>query len=221
MERVTPFSHRLQGGHPDDWQAVVEHRFVAGLFDGTLPDPVLARYLVQDYQFFDPFLRLLGEAVATAPTTTARLRLARQLGMLATDENDYFQRAFDVLGVPETDRKHPPLAPETRDLVEVMETAIDAHSWPRTITVLAVLEWIYLDWAEAPGRMPTSRRPEHVDWIDLHRDEEFRDWVRFLRAEVDAAEPADAEEARRCAELFGRTVRGEVAFFEAAYRARG
>lgn len=215
---TTSFTGRLRATTLDDWQAAVGHRFVEELFAGTLDDAVLARYLVQDYQFFDPFLRLLGEAITTAPDAEARLRLARQMGMLATVENGYFEQSFDRLGVPADDRRRPRLTPETLDLVALMQEAIASHSWPEVLAVLVVLEWIYLAWAEHPDRVGEPERPEHRDWIDLHRGDDFHGWVGFLRDQLDDAEPQDPGQAERCRDLFARTVRAEVAFFEGAYR---
>lgn len=213
----TDFTRRLREECAEDWAAVTGHRFVDELFAGTLADPVLLGYVVQDYQFFDPFLRLLGEAVATAPTATARLRLGRQLGMLTTEENGYFERTLNAFDVRLEDRLHPPLSCATVDLLDLIYEAIGSHSWPHVLSVLLVLEWVYLDWAEAPGRTMRTTRSEHVDWIDLHRGHEFRDWVRFLRQQLDAAEPSNEEAAVRCRSLFRRTVRAEVGFFDAAY----
>lgn len=213
----TDFTRRLQEECADDWAAATGHRFVDELFAGTLADPVLVTYLVQDYQFFDPFLRLLGEAVATAPTASARLRLGHQLGMLTTEENSYFERTLTTFDVGLDDRLHPQLSCATVDLLDLMYEAIESHSWPQVLAVLLVLEWVYLDWAESPQRTVEATRGEHVEWIDLHRGHEFRDWVRFLRQQLDAAEPSAEESVDRCRSLFRRTVRAEVGFFDAAY----
>ncbi|SDB90159.1 thiaminase (transcriptional activator TenA) [Raineyella antarctica] len=220
-DATTDFTRRLREDCLDCWGAVTDHPFVTDLFAGTLDDVALVHYLVQDYQFFDPFIRLLGEAVATAPTAPARLRLSRQLGMLATDENGYFERAFDTFDVELDDRLHPPLCRETVDLLDLIFEAIETHSWPHVLSVLVVLEWIYLDWAESPERTPASERAEHLEWIDLHRGHEFRDWVRFLRQQLDAAEPEDLAAAERCQDMFRRAVEAEYAFFDAAYHATG
>ncbi|MEA5154839.1 TenA family protein [Raineyella sp.] len=215
----TDFTRRLHEECADDWADATGHRFVDELFTGTLADPVLVAYLVQDYQFFDPFIRLLGEAVATAPTATARLRLGRQLGMITTEENGYFERTLNAFDVSLDDRLHPHLSCATVDLLDLMYEAIESHSWPQVLSVLLVLEWVYLDWAEAPQRTVTATRSEHVEWIDLHRGHEFRDWVRFLRQQLDAAEPSAERAVDRCRSLFRRTVRAEVGFFDAAYAA--
>ncbi|QGF23711.1 TenA family protein [Raineyella fluvialis] len=217
----TDFSRRLREDAQADWGSATGHRFVGELFAGSLDDRVLTHYLVQDYQFFDPFLRLLGEAVATAPSGVARLRLGRQLGMLTTEENGYFERTLNALDVSLDDRLHPPLGRATVDLLDLMYEAIASHSWPHVLSVLLVLEWVYLDWAEAPDRPVVTPRDAHREWIDLHRGHEFRDWVTFLRQQLDAAEPSDEQAAEHCRTLFHRTVRAEVAFFDAAYDAAG
>lgn len=84
-----------------NWQAAVNHRFIQELFEGTIEDEVLKKYLIQDYHFFDAFLSMLGACVAHADTLEAKLRFAKQLGFLEADEDGYFQKAFKELGVTE------------------------------------------------------------------------------------------------------------------------
>ncbi|WP_098730426.1 TenA family protein [Brevibacterium epidermidis] len=60
----------------------VDHRFVRELFAGSIDDTVMRDYLVQDYQFFESFLSMLGACAAHADELDAKLRFARQLGML-------------------------------------------------------------------------------------------------------------------------------------------
>lgn len=214
----TDFTRRLREDCIDDWTAGTGHRFVTGLFTGELEDDVLGRHLVQDYQFFDLFLRLLGEAMATAPTQPARLRLGRQIGMLAVEEHTYFENAFNSLDVSLSARLHPPLTCETVDLIDLVYETISTHSWPHVLSVLVGVEWLRLDWADAAGRAVTSQRPEHRHWIDLHRGDAYEGWVTFLRQQLDAAEPSDFDEAKRCQDLFRRAVQAERAFFDAAYQ---
>ena len=40
-----------------DWKAAVNHRFVQELFEGTIEDEVLIKYLIQDYHFLMLFYR--------------------------------------------------------------------------------------------------------------------------------------------------------------------
>jgi hypothetical protein len=94
----------LRAASEAGWSHAVQHRFVNELFAGAVPDAVMARYLIQDHRFLDSFLVLLGAALASADTFAARLRFARFIGMVSGEENTYFLRAFEALGVPEARR---------------------------------------------------------------------------------------------------------------------
>ncbi len=68
----------------------------------------MAAYLIQDHRFLDAFLTLLGAAMASADTMEARLRFGRFAGMISDDENSYFLRSFEALGVSEEQRIETP-----------------------------------------------------------------------------------------------------------------
>jgi len=87
------FTETLRRQNEPTWSAAVGHRFVRELCAGTVADPIMVRYLVQDHRFLDSFLTLLGAAIASADTFEARLRFGRFAGMISSDENTYFLRA--------------------------------------------------------------------------------------------------------------------------------
>ena len=102
------FTETLRAASEAVWSHAVQHRFVNELIAGTVPDAVMARYLIQDHRFLDSFLILLGAALASADTFAARLRFGRFIGMVSAEENTYFLRAFEALGVTETRRAADP-----------------------------------------------------------------------------------------------------------------
>src|SRR5262247_1124156 len=97
------FTETLRAASEPGWSDAVGHRFVKELFAGTVPDAVIARYLIQDHRFLDSFLALLGAALAT-DTFEARLCFGRFIGTVSSEENTYFLRAFEALGVTEDRR---------------------------------------------------------------------------------------------------------------------
>src|SRR5215469_12237009 len=102
------FTETLRTASEPGWSHAVQHQFVQQLIIGAVPDAVMARYLIQDHRFLDSFLVLLGAALASADTFAARLRFGRFIGMVSAEENTYFLRAFEALGVAEARRAADP-----------------------------------------------------------------------------------------------------------------
>ena len=210
------FTETLRAASEPGWSDAVGHRFVKELFAGAMPDAVMARYLVQDHRFLDSFVTLLGAALASADTFEARLRFGRFIGMVSGEENTYFLRAFQALGVTEDRRAADPDTPPTAAFKAIMREAVQTRSYAAALSVLVVAEWLYLDWASrAPRPLPDTF--VHTEWIMLHDNPDFRGFVDFLRAELDRVGPAQAD---LCRDFFGRAVALELAFFEAAYADR-
>lgn len=60
------FFSALRDAARADWQRYVEHPFVRGLADGTLPEAAFRHYLAQDYLFLIDFARAYGLAAYKA-----------------------------------------------------------------------------------------------------------------------------------------------------------
>ena len=94
-----------------------------------------------------------------------------------------------------------------------MREAAQTRSYAAALSVLVVTEWLYLDWAShAPKPLPDNF--VHAEWITLHDSPGFRDFVDFLRTQLDRVGPAEGD---LCRDLFRRAVGLELAFFDAAY----
>src|SRR5271156_2416281 len=207
------FTETLRAASEPGWSQAVGHRLVKELFAGAVPDAVMARYLVQDHRFLDSFLVLLGAALASADTFAARLRFGRFIGMVSAEENTYFLRAFEALGVTETRREADPDTQPTIGFKAIMREAAETRSYAAALSVLVVAEWLYLDWASRAPK-PLSDNFVHTEWIKLHDNPNFRGFVDFLRVELDRVGPA---QAGMCRDFFSRAVALELSFFEAAY----
>jgi thiaminase/transcriptional activator TenA len=216
-DRQARFSDWLRARAEPAWSQAVGHRFTRELADDTLPDAVYARYLVQDYVFIDTLARLLGHAVARAPEMAAMSRLAGFLAGLTSEENDYFLRSFEALGVAEATWSAAEPDPVIARFGEVMLGAARGGGYPEVLVVLLPAEWIYLSWAMA-HKDAAPRRFYLVEWIALHTLPEFEAFVAWLRAEIDRHGPKLAPERQeRLAALFTEIAELEVAFFDRAY----
>jgi thiaminase/transcriptional activator TenA len=215
--RPVTFSAQLRELTGPTWDAAVGHRFVDEIWRGEVDGNVLTTYLVQDHQFVDAFLALMGAAVSCADRAEARVVHARQLGVVAGPENDFFARALDTLDVPLAERTYPELREPTSGFIALMDDARTSADYPSCLAVLLVAEWLYLDWATRAGTEPPDEPLQH-EWIALHSGPAFTAWVDFLRDEFDRlGEGLDTGHRERVQELFVRAVDLELAFFDAAY----
>ena len=223
-DRTDPrFTDWLRAQSGDSWDGATRHQFARQVHADTIDDVVFRRYLLQDYAFVETLVGVFGHAVGDAPTMAAKSRLVEFLATITGDEDDYFQRAFEALDVPESRFEDPTLTEPTAAFRDLLLRAVGEGGYAETLAVLVPAEWVYLSWATADD-LATGGGPDRFylqEWIELHAVPEFESFVGWLRAELDR-EGAAASERRqaRLAELFSRTVALEVAFFDAAYEGK-
>lgn len=211
------FTDWLRERAEPDWTDATAHRFARELGVDELDDEVFRRYLVQDYAFVRTLIGGFGHAVGEAPTMEAKSRLVDFLAVLTDDEDDYFERSFEALDVPKAEYANPDHTPTMRAFEDLLERAGREGGYAETLAVLVPAEWVYLAWAtDVAGESPS--RFYLAEWINLHADEAFEDFVSWLRGELDReGAEASSRRRRRLERLFRRTVKLEVAFFESAY----
>ncbi len=202
-----------------DWSATVDHPLFDALAEGTLPRARLAAYLVQDYGFIDPFTALLGHAIGHAPDMADRVRLGRFVGMLTSEENTFFQRAFDALEVPAETRRAPDYWPVTREFRQLLDDVGRGGGHAEMLAVLVVTEWVYLAWAQRV-RPAADLDPLNREWIGLHDNPDFAAFVAWLRERLDAEAGALPGPAfARVAARFRAAVALERRFHDACWAA--
>jgi len=230
-DRVTDprFTEWLRERTQPTWDAAVEHRFVEELGAGTLDEDVFAAYLVQDYAFVDELVGAFGHAVGQAPDMAAKRRLVEFLDTVTDEEDDYFERSFDALGVADERWQDPEPTPATAAFIDLLGRAAREGGYAETLAVLVPAEWIYESWAtaaaETHGDLNSDGLPSagmglpfyFAEWVDLHAVDSFVAFVDWLRGELDSVGPTlSPRREARVASLFDRTVTLEQRFFETA-----
>lgn len=226
-DRADPrFTDWLRARSEPAWSEATDHRFTRELGTGEVEDAVFRRYLVQDYAFLETLVGAFGHAVGEAPTMDAKSSLVDFLGTLTDDEDDYFARSFDALGVPESEYGDPDPTTATQSFENLLERAAREGGYAETLAVLVPAEWVYLEWASAAADREADggsggAPPERfylAEWIDLHAIAPFEAFVGWLRRELDReGAAASGRRQRKLERLFARTAALEVAFFDAAY----
>ncbi|MDP6517892.1 MAG: TenA family protein [Alphaproteobacteria bacterium] len=212
------FSEILRERNRALWDQATGHRFCVELGDDSLAEAVYRRYLIQDYAFVEALVSMVAFGVARAPTMAAKAALSQFLAAVTSEENTYFLRSFEALGVSEAERDAPTLMPVSQEFLAAMRDAGAAGDYESVLATLLPAEWIYLTWAKAQAEK-APKRFYLREWIELHANPEFEAFVMWLKAELDRAGPRLAPARRADIEdRFRRMVALEVAFFDAAYQ---
>jgi len=214
------FTETLRQTHLSAWQNATKNRFTDELVADAINANVYARYLTLDYAFIDGLVATFGHAVSVAPGMTAKIRFSGFLAMLTSAENDYFLRSFAAFGLPAPSFENPVSHPVVDDFNDLMARQRAAGSYLDVLAVLVTVEWVYLQWASDAVESGTQP-PERFylsEWITLHADPAFADFVNWMRSEMDreAAQADDTARARAEA-AFLKALELEAAFFAASY----
>lgn len=217
------FTDWLRERAEPDWTNAVDHRFTREIGSGALSETVFADYLIQDYAFVDVLVSTFGFAVAQAPDVSAKRAHVEFLDTLTDEENDYFERSFSALGVDDARWKQTELSTTTAAFVDLLGRTAREGGYAETLAAIVPAEWIYAEWAtrEASAHESTAGLPFYfADWIALHANPSFKEFVTWLRGQLDAHGPAvSSAREREIERIFCRTVDLEVAFFDDAYAA--
>lgn len=200
------------------WSEATDHVFTHAIGDGTMPDEAYVRYLIEDYTFITDLASTLGYLVAKAPDMQAKSRLSAFLALLTSEENDYFLRSFDALGVPRETYARAAQGPVTRSFADLLLKSSGGGTYPEGLTCLLCAEWCYLTWGEREAKKPRPAQFYLAEWIDLHAVAGFEDFVGWIRQELDRIGPSlGAEMQERLADLFRQMSALERDFFETAW----
>ncbi|KAI3406896.1 hypothetical protein KGF56_000188 [Candida oxycetoniae] len=198
------------------------------LCQGTLSNSRLYTYLVQDLKFFEFSLNLIGKTLSLCDDPGASIRLAKQIGWLADDENTYFRETLAELEkdndlssvIPKMRNDNGITLPAVTKYIEYLEYMIhESKTYIELITLCYTMEKIYLAWVEynqERGTIVANLAPKFQTWIDLHSGEHFIEWVDFLQREVERSITSEEKEKINH-DTFVKTVGLEIDFFESCY----
>ena len=234
-----PYSEVLWRSVQPVYRAVLEHPFVVGLGDGTLPRPAFRYFVVQDSHYLRDYARALALCAAKAPDegdlrafagdAVAAVEAEQTMhaefmaDLAAADGNGagVEARAGSRAGSEAGSRAGPgpgEVMPTTRAYTSYLLATVYGGSFLEGLAAVLPCYWIYARVGEAllAGSSPD---PLYARWITAYGDETFQAVVRRVVALVDrVATEASESERRRAADHFLTTSRYEWMFWDAAWR---
>ena len=226
--RPDRFSDELWHAAEDTYRAILDHPFLLGLADGTLPRPAFRHFVVQDSHYLRDYARALAVCAAKAPTEAdVRAFADDAVGALAAEQEmhaDFLKEhslkdlGLDGPGAPVDDAE---VLPTTRAYTSYLLATVYGGSFAEGLGAVLPCYWIYARVGEALLRT-SSPDPLYARWIESYGDESFQAVVRRVLELTDrVGAELSAVERRRAVGHFATTARYEWMFWDAAWRGEG
>lgn len=199
-------------------RAILEHPFLLGLVDGTLPEHRFRSYVVQDSLYLLSYSRTLAVLAARARTPGDTSLLAGSAASTVAVEQELHGELLGLLGLTSEDVQTADPGPTTLAYTSFMAAMAYGDTFLVGISSVLPCFWIYAEVGEELARRG-SAHPVYRRWIESYAAEEYAAFVASAIELADraGAEVAPAEEARARL-VFSLASRYEWMFWDAAWR---
>ncbi len=212
------FTDELWHSVSDIFGAILDHPFLAGLRDGSLPSEAFAFYVVQDALYLRKYAQTLAAVASRAPDTAGTAMFARHAAGIVEAELSLHDTLLADLGIDQAAVSAAQEAPTTLAYTSYLLATAGAGSYAEGVGVVLPCYWIY--WEVGKHLLGSgSPEPRYQRWIDTYSDDEYGEVVRDVIRVADELSPGLAPAERALVRRhFQTTSRYEWMFWDMGYR---
>ncbi len=201
----------------DVYGAILEHPFLDGLTDGTLPESRFVHYVAQDAAYLRDYARALSVVAAKAPVHADTAMLSNHAADTADVELALHEKLLPALGLDPARVAAVEVSPTTRAYTSYLLSTAHGGTFAEGLSAVLPCYWIYQRvGAVLVAKGSPNRR--YQTWIDTYGGDEFALTVSEVLDLADRVGPdLPAAEAWRTREHFRTTARYEWMFWDAAW----
>lgn len=200
-------------------QAILEHPFITGVGDGTLPVDKFKYYVLQDYVYLIDYSRALALASARAPDLETMSWFAGLLDETLNTEMELHRSYCGAFGITraQLDATHP--APTTVGYTSFLLNVAHQGSFSELVASLLPCQ---LGYWEIGDHLASQGRPENAplysQWIDMYASEEFAQLAQTVKEMADRlGQEAGASTLAAMGEAYLTSLWFEHRFWDMAY----
>lgn len=213
----------LKADNRADWSAYVDHAFVRGLGDGTLPEACFRHYLIQDYLFLIHFSRAYALAVYKSDNLADMRQAAATMDALLNEEMQLHLRYCAQWGLSEAEMAEAEEAPGNMAYTRFV---LDAGLSGDLLDLLAALAPCVAGYGEIGLRLADQNSADlaanpYRDWIETYAGEGYQSVVGASLEQLDrvaatrlGGEVTQSGRWRSLSKTFGAATRLEVGFWD-------
>ena len=166
------------------YAAILEHPFLRGLTDGSLPRESFKFYAVQDALYLREFARALSLAAARAPEDDWIIMFNEHAAGALKVERSLHESFFQEFGLTPGAVASTPLAPTNLAYTSYLLAVAYGSPFHEALAALLPCYWIYWEVGKELERAG-SADPLYKRWIGTYASDEFGSVVRAVLAAAD------------------------------------
>lgn len=196
----------------------LQHPFLTGLADGTLPRESFEFYLIQDILYLRSFAQALNILAARSPREDWALTLSRHAIDALQEERELHGKILVSYGITPGRIAAAEKAPTTLAYTNHLLASVQLYSFTEGLAAMLPCYWIYLEVGKELVRHG-SKNKDYQRWIDQYAGDAYAVTVRQMLAIVDESARTASPQARQSAHrLFTLSARYEYLFWDMAWR---
>ena len=196
----------------------LEHPFLRGISDGTLPHSRFEYYLKQDALYLRAFSQALSVLASKAPREEWAITLNTHAVDTLKVERQLHESTLASAGVSKQAMEKTTMAPANYAYTNHLLIAVERGTFAEGLAAMLPCYWVYLEVGKELKKK-RSPKPDYQRWIDQYSGEEYGKVVGEVLAMMNAESTRLSAAARgRLKELFVLSARYEYLFWEMAWR---
>lgn len=200
------------------FNAIISHRFIEELSEGSLDEEVFKYYVIQDALYLDEYSRVLATLAGKAPKEEWVKVFAEDSIAILEFEKKLHNEYFSIWGITSKNLKETPLTPTNMGYVNHLWRTVLLNEFPVGVAAVTPCYWIYL---EVGRHLEKAGSPHELysKWISLYSSKEYAKYVeRVLEILDEVLSPTNADLWSRALRAFKLSSIYEYMFWDSAYK---
>lgn len=204
-------------------QAILNHPFITGVGDGTLPVDKFKYYVQQDYLYLIDYARVLALASARGPDLATMGWFARVLDQILNTEMNLHRNYCSEFGITKEELETTQPAPTMTAYTSYLLKVAYQGSFGELVASLLPCQWGYWEVGKHLAlRGEPKQAPLYCQWIQMYSSAEYAVVANEIRSMADrVAEGAASNTVDAMGEAYLTSLRFELKFWDMSYNLEG
>ena len=204
------------------WERCLNHPFVTGIGDGSLPVEKFRFFMLQDYLYLFDYAKVFALGVVKARDPELMRTFAKNVDEILDGEMKIHRAYMKKLGITEEQVFAVKPSLDNLSYTNYMLAVANAGGPMEIVASILACSWSYAEIGQSLSRIPgAAEHPFYGEWIKSYASKEYSEVNEALIGLMDLlAENADEEQLSHLTDIFVNCSRYELGFWDMSWELR-